>query len=360
MSNSDSPPSHGALLTINLGAIAANWRMLRDKARPAACAAAVKADAYGLGVPHVVPALAAAGCDTFFVAHLSEGRSVRRAAAKPSIYVLNGFPPGSADAYREYNLRPVIGSRPELQEWLTAAPDLAHALHIDTGMNRLGFDVDELPQGARPSLLISHFVSSEVPDDPLNAGQIKAFEKARQKFPGVPASLANSSGIFLGLSPFYEMVRAGYALYGGNPLPGRDNPMQPVVRLTAPIIQVFEIKAGESAGYNAQWTAKRDSRLATISIGYADGFLRALSATDERPGGEALVGGVLCRFAGRVSMDLITIDVTEVPEHACGRGAEVTLIGGELTIDRVGARGRSIGYEVLTSLRLGRYARAYI
>ncbi len=357
----DSPDSHGARLTIDLGAIAANWRQLSQLARPAACGASVKADGYGLGIERVVAALAKAGCATFFVAHLSEAAAARKAAPDAVIYVLNGLPPGSAGAYIAHNLRPVIGSRQELADWNASPATNAKpfALHVDTGMNRLGFRPDALPAGATPALIMSHFISSEEPDSPLNARQIAVFEAARRQFPGIPISLANSSAMFLAARPFGDLVRPGYALYGGNPTPDRPNPMRPVVSLAAPVIQVFGIKSGETIGYNAQWTAKRNSRIATVSVGYADGWLRALSATDARPGGEAIIGGMLCPFAGRVSMDLITIDVTDVPEPDCQRGAQATLIGGALTIDRIGARGRSIGYEVLTSLGR-RYERVYI
>jgi alanine racemase len=211
---------------------------------------------------------------------------------------------------------------------------------------------------------MSHFVSSEAPDDPVNARQIEAFQAARAAFPDVPASLCNSSGIFLPQGPFFDLVRPGYALYGGNPAPGRPNPMHAVVRLEARVVQVRDARGGESVGYNGQWTARDPRRLATLSVGYADGYPRAASATDAKLdakalGGEAIVAGRRCPFAGRVSMDLLSVDVTALPAGAVQRGDLATLIGDDLGIDEVGARAGTIGYEILTSLGR-RYARAYL
>jgi alanine racemase len=211
---------------------------------------------------------------------------------------------------------------------------------------------------------MSHFVSSEVLTDPLNARQIESFRALRAAFPGIPASLCNSSGIFLPEQPFFDLVRPGYALYGGNPTPAGSNPMRSVVRLEARVIQVRDVRQGESVGYNGQWRAQHQRRLATLSIGYADGYPRGASATDAKmearlPSGEAVVAGRRCPLAGRVSMDLVSVDVTAVPEGAVARGDLVTLIGDDLTVDEVGARAGTIGYEVLTSLGR-RYARTYV
>jgi alanine racemase len=211
---------------------------------------------------------------------------------------------------------------------------------------------------------MSHFMSSEAPDDPANVRQIEAFQSVRAALPGIPASLCNSSGIFLPQRPHLDLVRPGYALYGGNPTPARANPMQAVVRLEARVIQVRDAGPGETVGYNGQWTARRPLRIATLSVGYADGYPRAASATDAKadvgtPMGEAIVSGRRCSVVGRVSMDLLTIDVTALANHAVKRGDLVTLIGDGLDVDEVGARAGTIGYEILTSLGR-RYARAYI
>ena len=370
------PDAAGAacgLLTIDLDALAANWRTLRDRARGAECAAVVKADGYGIGLEPAMRALARAGCKTFFVAHLSEAVRARTVSAQATIYVLNGLLPGTAGAYAEHALRPVLGSRDEVDEWADFCRGrggrLPAAIHVDTGMNRLGLRVEEALAGDpllsrfEPALLMSHLVSAEASDDPVNARQIAAFARVREAFGRVPASLANSSGIFLPQGPHYELVRPGYALYGGNPTPGFFNPMRPVVRLEARIIQLRTVEAGETAGYNGTWMAPGRRRLATLSVGYADGFLRAGSATDAKAragtsAGEAVVAGRRCPLAGRISMDLLSVDVTGLPEGAVRRGDPVTLIGDDLTIDEVGERAGTIGYEILTSLGR-RYARTY-
>jgi alanine racemase len=322
------------------------------------------------------PTLEGAGCRTFFVAHLSEALRAREAGIEGTIYVLNGLPPGTAPSYAGLRLRPILGSPDEVAEWAafcrTAGMRLPAALHVDTGMNRLGLRPEQAVELSRnallaefePALVMSHFVSSEEPQNPLNRRQIEAFAGVRQGFAGTPASLCNSSGIFLADAPHYDLVRPGYALWGGNPIPDRPNPMRSVVRLKGRIVQLRIAEAGETAGYNAQWTAPGRRRLATISVGYADGYPRAASATDAKrqagiPFGEAIVAGRRCPFAGRVSMDLTTIDVTEVPEGAAKRGDLLTLIGDDLTVDEVARRAGTIGYEILTSLGR-RYARRYI
>ena len=350
--------AHGARLTIDLGAIAANWRTLA--ARGADCAAVVKADAYGCGIGRVGPALWAAGCRTFFVAHLSEGIAARTVLPEAAIYVLNGLAPGAGEVFAAHDLRPVLGSVEELSDWATvSAGRRPAALHVDTGMNRLGESVSEaLALAGDPriaaagiDLILSHFVSAEKPEDPVNARQIADFARVRAAYPGLRASLANSSGVFL-KGAQHDLLRPGYALFGGNPIPGSDNPMRPVVRLEAMIAQVRAVEAGDTAGYNGRWTAPAPSRLATLSLGYADGFPRAISGR-----GQALVGGIPCPILGLVSMDLIILDVTAAP--AAKRGARAVLIGDSLDIDTVGRAAGTIGYEILTGLG-SRYVRTYI
>jgi alanine racemase len=366
----------GGVLTVDLGALAANWRSLRDRAAPAECAAVVKADGYGLGLSPVVRALTQAGCRTFFVADLSEAVAAREACGDARVYVLNGLLPGSAATYVGFALRPILGSPDEIAEWAAFCRDagtrLPAAIHVDTGMNRLGLTPAEAAEAARsplladfePALVMSHFVSAEEPENPFNARQIARFAAVRQAFLGVPASLCNSSGVFLPGKPHLDLVRPGYALYGGNPTPGRSNPMQGVVRLEGRIVQVRAAEDGETVGYNAQWTARGRRRLAVVSVGYADGYPRAASATDvkrdmQAPAGGAIVAGLRCPFAGRVSMDQIVIDVTDAPEGAVKRGGLVTLVGHDLTVDEVGRRAGTIGYEILTGLGR-RYARRYV
>ena len=360
----------GGILTIDLGAIVANWRALSRHAMPAECAAVIKADGYGCGIEQVAAALAKAGCKTFFVADLGEARRVRAVTADQTIYVLNGLLAYTAAAYADIRARPVIGSMVELAEWdafcTTHQWRGGAAMHVDTGMNRLGIsaaDAAALAPRIRAenhgiTLLMSHLVAAEVPEHPLNARQIEAFRQVRILFRGIPTSLANSSGIFLGDKAHCDMVRPGVALYGVNPTPGQSNPMQPVVELHGHVVQVRSVPRGETVGYNATWTAKRASRIAVVAVGYADGYLRAASASDERPGGDALVAGRRCPIAGRVSMDLMAVDVTDLADSAARRGDLVTLIGGEMTVDAVANAAGTIGYEVLTSLGR-RYHRVY-
>jgi len=363
-------PETGGILTIDLEAIVANWRELGERVAPAACAAVVKADGYGCGLEAVSSALARAGCTTFFVAHVAEGRAVRSAAPAATIYVLNGLLPGTAPAYVGCNLHPILGSLAELAEWqaFVAATGWhgGAALHVDTGMNRLGLAFEEAvwvaaqPPATRGEvvLLISHLACAEAPDHPLNARQLAAFGELRALFPGVPGSLANSSGIFLGPDAHHDMVRPGVALYGGNPTPLHVNPMRPVVRLCGRIIQVRTVAQGETVGYGATWTATRSTRIAVVSIGYGDGVLRAASASDGRAGAEVIVAGHRCPLAGRISMDLLAIDVSNVPEGLPRRGDMATLIGEEITVDELASHAGTIAYEILTSLGR-RYARVY-
>ena len=314
--------------------------------------------------------LAKAGCKTFFVADLAEAKRVRAVAAEPAIYVLNGLLPDTAAAYADIRARPVIGSMVELAEWdaFCAASQWrgGAALHVDTGMNRLGISVNDAAALAPRirsenhgiTLLMSHLVCAEEPEHPLNARQIGAFREVRMFYRGIPSSLANSSGIFLGATAHCDVVRPGVALYGVNPTPGQINPMRPVIELQARIVQVRTVPRGETVGYDAAWTAKRATRIAVVAVGYADGYLRAASASDESPGADAIVAGKRCPLAGRVSMDLLAIDVTDLPDSAARRGDLVTLIGGEMTVDAFANAAGTIGYEVLTSLGR-RYHRVY-
>jgi alanine racemase len=364
--------SAGAVLTIDLGAIVANWRLLAERAAPAACGAVVKADAYGLGAAEVVPALAGAGCRTFFVATLDEGLAVRQALAGTSgdgapIYVFAGMPPGSEDAFVRHHLIPVLNALADLDAWAACARThgrrLPAALHVDTGMSRLGLPAAELralaehPErlaGVDLRLVMSHLACADAPDHPLNPKQCHAFRKALAMLPAAPAALANSSGIFLGRDYTYDLVRPGAALYGIAPVPGEVNPMRPVVRLDGRILQVREIDSGVPVGYGATYGAHRRERIATVGVGYADGYLRSLS---NRSSG--YIGAHRVPLVGRVSMDLITFDVTDVPDVLTRPGASIELIGPQRTVDAVAQDAQTIGYEILTSLG-SRYARAYL
>jgi alanine racemase len=358
------PVSAPGRLTIDLGALADNWRALARRAAPGRCAAVIKANAYGTGVSEAAPALWAAGARVFFVAHFNEGIAARQALpAEAQIYVLNGLESGADPAdYAEHRLAPVIGSEGELQRWSAFATCRDRispcAIHLDTGMNRLGFEsltrlsaaMETHGPSSGADLLISHFVSSEIPGDPLNQAQIQRFEAARAAFPGLLASLANSSGMFLEPSPIYDLARPGYALYGGNPTPDAPNPMRPVVTLTAAIQQIRSIEAGMACGYNSQWTARRPTRLATLLIGYADGLPRGAGATDGKPGAEVAVAGRRAPLVGRVSMDLAIVDITDLPESAVRPGDPVEFFGQTIALDDFASRSGTIGYHLLTSL----------
>jgi len=360
----DGPPAAqaGGILTINLGALVANWQTLRRRATPAECAAVVKANAYGLGIEPVVHALARAGCRTFFVADLAEARRARTAAPDAAIYVLNGMMPNTGPEFAVVKARPVISSTVELAEWdaFCAASSWrgGAALHVDTGMNRLGVSINEaaaLAPRIRAEnhgihLLMSHFACAEDAAHPLNERQIKLFREVRLLYRGIPASLSNSSGIFLGDTAHCDVVRPGVALYGVNPTPDKPNPMQPVVDLKVRVVQTRSVARKETVGYSAAWTARRATRIAVIAAGYADGLLRSSGSSDEMPGGAAMVAGKRCPFAGRVSMDLTSIDVSDLPDGAVRRGDMVTAIGDDLTLDEVARGASTIGYEILTNL----------
>jgi alanine racemase len=362
--------TYGGVLTIDLDAIIANWRKLEKTAVPAECAGVVKADAYGCGAEPVAKALAAAGCKTFFVATLDEARVVRATLPEATIYALDGFLQNTGDLYAKINCRPVIGDLNELAEWDVFCRRSGWrggaAIHIDTGMNRLGLTVAEA-QGIIPrinagdhgiTLVMSHLISGELVNNPTNARQLAAFREIASLFTNVPASLSSSSGIYLGAQFQFDMVRPGAALYGVNPTPEADNPMQPVVELKARVMQIRNVERGETVGYGGTWTARRPTRLAIVAAGYADGYFRAAGANDGTRGAEVVVAGKRCPVAGRISMDLMAVDITDLPPNAARRGHMVTLIGEGITVDELAHHFGTIGYEVLTSLGR-RYARVY-
>jgi len=358
------------VLTIDLDALATNWKALESRAVPAECSAVVKADAYGCGLTPVTRKLVSIGCKTFFVATLDEAKRAREAAPKAAIYVLDGFFANCGDDFARIDCRPVIGDLNELAEWdafrRTRGWTGLAALQIDTGMNRLGLTPDEA-RGLVPrikqadhgiALVMSHLACAEDMSNAMNARQLAAFRSVASEFSGITASLANSSGIFLGSHFHMDMVRPGAALYGVNPTPEADNPMQPVVGLKVRIAQIRNVPKGETVGYGALWHAKRPTRLAIVSAGYADGYFRAASGIEGTRSAQAIVAGQRCPIVGRISMDLMAIDITDVPHGGIRRGHFITLIGEGLTLDELGHHFGTIGYEVLTSLGR-RYARDY-
>ncbi|HEY9359583.1 MAG TPA: alanine racemase [Xanthobacteraceae bacterium] len=364
------PTEAGGVLTIDLAAVESNWKRLAGLTVPVECAAVVKADGYGCGLEPVTRTLHRAGCRTFFVADVAEGRRARTVAPDATIYVLNGVMPGSAQAFAADHLRPVINSTTELAEWdaFVATKNWrgGAALHVDTGMNRLGITVEEAATIAPRlqsenhgfTLVMSHLACAESPDHPMNARQLRLFRDIRMAYRGVASSLANSSGIFLGERAYCDLVRPGVALYGVNPTPGKANPMRRVVEVKGRIIQVRTIDKGETVGYGAAFTAGRTSRIAIIAVGYADGFLRSAGTARGKPAAEVIVAGKRCPLAGRVSMDVLAVDVTDVAEGAVRRGDFATLIGDRVSVDDLAAGMGTIGYEVLTDLGR-RYHRLY-
>jgi alanine racemase len=352
-----------ALLEIDLGAIAANWHQLAAT-HPGETAAVLKADAYGLGAARVAPVLAKAGCKTFFTAHLDEAVALREILPTARIAALNGlFPHAAADFY-EHNITPVLGSLRDIALWHAEAAGLGRPLpcmlHLEMGMNRLGLTARELEtlranpallDGVQVDVVLTHLVAADTPDDPVNRSQAMAFYEAARHFPGAKKSLANSSGMFLG--PFFHtnLARPGAALYGVNPTPAHPNPMRDVVRLTAPILQIHEIAAGETVGYSGVWRAERPSRIATLGVGYADGYHRALTNA-----AHAYFDDTPIPLVGRVSMDLTTFDVTDVPATP---GDTLILLGPKHGVDALAAEAKTNGYEILTSLGR-RFKRQYI
>lgn len=358
-------PQHAtSVLTIDLGAVKANYRLLADKAKNAECAAVVKANGYGLGAEPVARALTEAGCTTFFVATLDEAIALRTVLAGSVIYYLNGLMPGEADACAEYQIRPVLNDPGQIDRWAgfrfeKEAPPAG--LQIDTGLSRLGLTPTEMKQvSADPErlknigieLVVSHLACADTPDHPLNAQQRDNFADATTGLPVPKRSLAASSGIFLGPGWHFDMVRPGAALYGVTPNRDKPNPMAQVVHLQAKILQVRDVDTPQSVGYGATRRFTGPTKVATVAAGYADGLPRSLGNE-----GTAYIGKIAAPVIGRVSMDLITLDISGVPDAK--PGDMVDLIGPLNDPDMDAEAAGTIGYEILT--RLGRrYRRRYI
>jgi alanine racemase len=370
------PEAHaGAVLTIDLDAIAANYRLLADRLDGAQCAAVVKADAYGLGIDRIAPALAAAGCRVFFVALIEEGIHLRQILndtgdpelVQAEIHVLGGLMAGTEEAFDASRLVPVLNSLDEIHDWRAYSRQLGNPLpcdlHADTGMGRLGLPAGEFDKLVEePSRLdglnilevISHLACADEPDHPKNGRQLEAFLDVCLRLHQGQACLANSSAIFLGPEYHFDMVRPGVALYGLGPVPGQPNPMAQVVKLQGKIAQVRDVDTPQTVGYGATHQVEGPGRIATVAVGYADGYLRSLSNK-----GTGYIGNTPVPLVGRVSMDLITLDVTSIPAHLCLPGTFVDLIGPNNPVERVAEDAGTIGYEILTGLGR-RYARVYV
>jgi alanine racemase len=345
----------GAILTIDLAALRDNYRSLRDRLGGVECAAVVKADGYGLGAAKVAAALRDEGCRTFFVAHAAEGLSLRTAlGGDPDILILNGIHPGAEDDCAEAGLIAVANSTAQLDAWRAAALrrglKLPVAIQVDTGMSRLGLPSHEVDQlrpesfdGLELRLIMSHLACADEPDNPINEIQRITFDRILARLPPAPASLANSSGIFLGEAFHYDVARPGAALHGVNPTPAVKNPMRPVVALAAKVIQTRDLIGDTGIGYGHAFRTTGPLRTATIALGYADGCPR-------HAGGTAFCDGTALPFVGRVSMDSIVLDISRLPMDRLQPGDLVELIGDNQTIDDVALLAGTIGYEILTGL----------
>jgi alanine racemase len=352
-----------AVLTVDVGAVVRNWQALGARLRPGAvCAAVVKADAYGLGAAAVAPALAAAGCRRFAVAQLDEAIALRPLLPAAEIWVLGGLLPGTLPEFAAHRLTPVLNDLGQLEAWRVGGDGAPAVLHVDTGMARLGLSPKELEtlaeerrrlDGVRLAAVMSHLACADE-EHALNPLQLERFRRALVLLPAAPASFANSAGIFCGPDYHFDIARPGIALYGGNPYPGRPNPMAQVVRLQGKILQVREIDRGETVGYGATHTATRPTRIATVGVGYADGWLRALG---NRSG--AVVAGRQVPLVGRVSMDLITLDITGIDPALARPGSFVDLLGDGRSVDDVAGEAGTISYEILTALGR-RYHRVHL
>jgi alanine racemase len=358
----------GAILTIDLGAVAANWRLLRDRLSGAECGAVIKADAYGLGLKPVVETLWRAGCRSYFVALTSEGVALREVLPQAEIFVLQGLAAGEEADMVGQRLVPVLNTSDEIALWRAHArtrggAPLPGAIMFDTGMSRLGLEPAEARalasnlsalDGIALTCLMSHLVVAEERDNPITARQLADFNALRRLYPPARASICNSSAAFLGREYALDLARPGAAIFGLAPIAGEPNPMRPVVTLRGRILQVREIDSPRTVGYGATHRATAPMRVATVAVGYADGYLRSLSSR-----GSGLLGENRVRVVGRVSMDLITFDVTGVPAQLARAGEFIELIGARHTPDDLAAEAGTIGYEILTGLGR-RYHRQYI
>ncbi|MDE3818379.1 alanine racemase [Sinorhizobium meliloti] len=369
--------SASSRLTVDLTALADNWRAMNERSGKARAAAVLKADAYGLGVVHAAPALYAAGARDFFVASVEEGADLRPLVPDGRIYILAGMWPGNEELFFENDLVPIINSEEQLAVFMAALSERGDhpcVLHVDTGMNRLGLSPEEAlalahdparPASFSPVLVMSHLACADDPGHPMNRYQLQRFREVTAAFGGVPASLANSGGVFLGADYHFDLTRPGIAVYGGEAVNGAVNPMKAVVTAEARIVQVRTVPSGGTASYGASVRFGRDSRIATVAIGYADGYHRSVSGggvtlRQAMPSGAfGFLHGMKVPHVGRVTMDLSLFDVTDLPEAAVRAGDYIEVFGRNVVIDDVARAGGTIGYELLTSLGR-RYHRTYV
>ena len=356
------------ILTFDMGALQANYAYLQSLAPKTEIAGVVKANGYGCGAKEVASALGAVGCKTFFVTSLEEALHLRGLAGlqEATIYTFNGCFKEEQSAFQINRISPLLNSLEEWQSWTesnaASSQVPSYGLHVDTGMNRQGMSLDDAQsiasaldgESSGPDLVISHLASADNAGAPFSAEQRKRFEAVKSWFGNARHSLANSAGLHLGRPYHLDVARPGIALYGGQPLTGKAVPLKPVAHLHAPILQTRVIQAGESVGYGETFRAARKARIATLPLGYADGILRSLSNN-----GFVSLGGRRAPIVGRISMDLTTVDVSEIPEELSRPGAWAEVLGETISVDDMGKAAGSFSYEILTSLG-NRYERRYI
>ena len=364
-------------LIIDLGALADNWRKMDRLSGKARAAAVLKANAYGIGIEPAAETLYAAGARDFFVANAEEGVALRPLVPDGRIYILAGMWPGNEQLFFDNGLVPIVNSQEQLAFFMSVLSERGDhpcVLHVDTGMNRLGLTASEAlalandparPASFSPILVMSHLACADDPEHPLNRRQLESFRAVTAAFEGIESSLANSAGVHLGTDFHFDLTRPGIAVYGGEAVNGLANPMKPVVTAQARIIQIRSVRSGETASYGASAQFSRDSRVAIVAIGYADGYHRSVSGAgvtlrQARPSGAfGFLNGHRVPHLGRVTMDLSLFDVTDLPGNAVRPGDYVELFGNNVAVDDVARAGGTIGYEMLTSLG-HRYERAYI
>lgn len=369
--------SAGLRLTVDLAALAENWRDMARRSGKARASAVVKADAYGMGIEDAGETLYMAGARDFFVATVDEGVTLRLYAPDARIFVLAGIWPGTERRFFENDLVPVISSDEQFAFWMAVLADYGDypcALHVDTGFNRLGLHIDDAlaladdvsrPASFSPVLVMSHLACGDDPTNPMNRQQLESFRRVSAAYEGIESSLAASAGTFLGEEYHFDLTRPGIAVYGAEAVNGMANPMRPVATAEARIIQVRTVKAGESVSYGRAMQLRRDSRLAIVSAGYADGYMRGQSSGGVPlrqvvpQGGQGFIAGHKVPVAGRITMDLTIFDVTDLPEGAVLAGDYVELFGKNVMVDDVARAAGTIGYEILTGMGL-RHERRYL
>lgn len=348
------------IVEIDLGALARNYAVLAKASAPGIAGAVVKADAYGLGVGPVARCLHAAGCRHYFVATPLEGVELRAILPESEIFVLDGLCGEDPDAFTGAGLTPVLNRREELTTWGNAGPA---AVHVDTGMSRLGLDsadLDELRRGGggqaakEVGYVLTHLACADEPEHALNPKQLALFEAARALWPKARTSIGNSAGLLLGDDFRGDLSRPGIALYGANPFLSGPSPVEPVVTVKARILQLRDVEAGATVGYGASFVSDSPTRIAVVGLGYADGYFRSLSNC-----GIAEVGGRRVPIAGRVSMDLVCLDVTRIDRSSVAVGDWATMIGGSVPLEEVAMLAGTISYELLTGLG-NRLERLYV